>query len=177
MGVQTNCAKCGQSMLVQESDAGKQAKCPACSTIFTIQGATTPQPVHADQQGMMACPECAEKNDHTHAHCCFCGAALHGRRPPPPADKSYVDGVGVIIPYKNARALWSYYLAVFSLIPCLGIILGTIALIMGLQGLKFANEHPEAKGRAHAWTGIILGGICALAYVILTVVAIVAAQV
>ena len=69
------------------------------------------------------------------------------------------DGTGGLIPYKNAKALASYYCGVFGLISCflmLGIF-GIVPIILGFLGLKHAKQHPEAKGQAHAITGIILG--------------------
>ena len=53
-------------------------------------------------------------------------------------------GVNVLIPYKNPKALIAYYLAIFSLIPCLGLLLGIAAFILGLLGLKAAKAHPQA---------------------------------
>lgn len=64
-----------------------------------------------------------------------------------------------LIPYKNPMALISYYLGIFSLFPCLGAFMGIAALILGVKGLKVANAHPEAKGKAHAIVGIICGSI------------------
>jgi hypothetical protein len=68
------------------------------------------------------------------------------------------------------QALLAYYLGVFSLIPCIGIPLGIAALVLGIKGLKYAKLHPEAKGKAHAWAGIILGTLCAVAYTLLTLI-------
>jgi hypothetical protein len=82
--------------------------------------------------------------------------------PPPlpaPAPKSG-DGITALIPYKNTPALVGYYLAVFSLIPCVGAPLGLVAFGLGIAGLRKARQHPEAKGKVHAWVGIILGGLC-----------------
>jgi hypothetical protein len=67
-----------------------------------------------------------------------------------------------LIPTKNPSALVAYYLGVFSLIPCLGLLLAIPALILGIKGLTFAKEHPETKGKAHAWVGIIMGGLFTL---------------
>jgi hypothetical protein len=64
---------------------------------------------------------------------------------------------GGIIPLKNGQALAAYYCGVFSLIPFLGCILGPIAIILGILGFLFANKNPEAGGKGHAITGIILG--------------------
>ena len=68
--------------------------------------------------------------------------------------------VSVIIPYKNPKALIAYYLGIFSLIPCLGLALGIAAVVLGVLGLKAAQAQPNARGKVHAWVGIILGGLC-----------------
>jgi hypothetical protein len=73
-----------------------------------------------------------------------------------------------MIPTKNGPALAAYYLGIFSVIPFLGIPMGIIALILGIKGLRRAREHPEAKGKVHAWVGIIAGGLFALLYLALT---------
>jgi hypothetical protein len=70
------------------------------------------------------------------------------------------DPLSTLIPYKNVPALVAYYLGVFALIPCFGLPLGLAALILGIVGLQRAGEHPEAKGKVHAWVGIALGGLC-----------------
>jgi hypothetical protein len=79
---------------------------------------------------------------------------------PPPTPPS--DGVSTVIPYRNGAALAAYYLGVFSLIPCLGAPLGVAAVIFGIIGLRKAGENPEAKGKVHAWVGIIAGGLFGL---------------
>jgi hypothetical protein len=72
------------------------------------------------------------------------------------------DATGGLIPYKNGKALAAYYTGVFSLIPCLGAILGPIAVVLGIMGLNYAKRHPRASGQAHAIVGIVLGGLTAL---------------
>ena len=72
------------------------------------------------------------------------------------------DATGGLIPYKNGKALAAYYTGVFSLIPCLGAILGPIAIVLGIMGLNYAKQHPKASGQAHAIVGIVLGGLTAL---------------
>jgi hypothetical protein len=64
---------------------------------------------------------------------------------------------GGLIPFNNSMALISYYCGVFALILPLAIVLGPVAIILGFMGLGKAKEHPEAKGKAHAITGIVLG--------------------
>ena len=74
------------------------------------------------------------------------------------------DATGGLIPYKNAKALASYYCGVFALIPCVGLILGPIAVVLGFLGLAHANKLPESKGKAQAIVGIVLGGLVTLAH-------------
>lgn len=72
------------------------------------------------------------------------------------------DSTGGVIPYKNGPALLSYYLAVFSLIPCFGVLTGIPAFFLGLKGLKKVKAEPWVRGTAHAWIGVIGGGGLAL---------------
>jgi hypothetical protein len=72
------------------------------------------------------------------------------------------DATGGLIPYKNTPALIAYYLGIFSLIPCFGLLLAIPALILGIIGLQKRAQNPAVKGAAHAWVGIVLGGICTL---------------
>jgi hypothetical protein len=70
--------------------------------------------------------------------------------------------VSSVIPYKNGKALAAYYCGVFSLIPCAGLLLGPIALILGILGFFYVRAHPQAKGTGHALAGIILGSLTTL---------------
>jgi len=67
----------------------------------------------------------------------------------------------------------AYYLAVFSLIPGLGLFLGIAAFFYGLSGLRYYNEHPEVHGRTHSLVGIILGGLTGWGSVIAIIVLII----
>ncbi len=75
------------------------------------------------------------------------------------------DGTGGLIPYKNPTALIGYYVSVFGLIPCAGLLLGPTAIFLGIMGLKFAKANPHTKGVAHAWVAIVLGSIELLAHI------------
>ncbi|MCB1237900.1 MAG: DUF4190 domain-containing protein [Verrucomicrobiae bacterium] len=90
------------------------------------------------------------------------------RRPPPlPRDRQprpTGDATGGIIPYKNPQALSAYYFSVFSLIPCLGFPLGIVAIVLGILGLKARKRNPQIRGAAHAWVGIVLGGLVIAAH-------------
>ncbi len=88
----------------------------------------------------------------------------------PPAFQPQMQGqphissetLGGLIPVNNPKALLSYYIGIFSFIPLIGIVLGFAAVILGMQGLKFATQYPMVKGKTHAWVGIICGGLFGL---------------
>jgi hypothetical protein len=67
------------------------------------------------------------------------------------------DATGGLIPYKNSAALVAYYTGIFSLIPVIGIALAIVAIINGVLGLRRRKVHPQIKGSAHCWIGIVLG--------------------
>lgn len=71
------------------------------------------------------------------------------------------DAAEFFIPYNNGLALAAYYIGLGSLL-C-GAFLGIPAIVLGILGLRRASRFPAARGKAHAWTGIILGGITTLA--------------
>src|SRR5438876_1034143 len=91
------------------------------------------------------------------------------RRRRRPRDEEDDDGISVLIPYKNGRALAAYYCGVFALIPCVGLILGPIAFSFGILGLRAARENPRAHGTGHAIAGIVLGGLVFVGHVVVLV--------
>jgi hypothetical protein len=66
------------------------------------------------------------------------------------------------IPFKNPKALISYYCAIFSLIPGLGLVLGPAAQITGIMGLIQDSLDPSRRGGRHAIFGMALGMITTL---------------
>ena len=117
------------------------------------------------------CARCGAPNDAGLAQCPHCGQSLlpaawppqPGGYPPPGYAPQVTSGaLDAIIPTKNPSALTAYYLGVFSIIPCLAIPMGIAAVVLGVRGLKLFKAHPEVRGKAHAWVGIIAGGFFAL---------------
>lgn len=86
----------------------------------------------------------------------------HENQYQPPHQVEQGDSTGGIIPYKNGPALIAYYLGIFSIIPGIGLVLAIPAVVMGIMGLKKRRANPVIKGAAHAWVGIIMGGIFTL---------------
>lgn len=166
MDIEFDCDHCSQHLSVDASAAGQQAQCPSCGKSVMVPSAS-PHRLHPKPRAdIIFCPKCGQQNLENNFKCTRCGSVLHGPTQPPyvVSDDSTMGG---LIPYKNAQALWAYYLGIFSLIPCVGIPLGIAALILGIRGLKYGDLHPEARGKGHAWTGIILGGLCAVGYTLL----------
>ncbi len=122
------------------------------------------------------CPRCGAPNEAGLAQCARCGQSLVPAWPPPPGGyappqgypppQQTIGGLGAMIPDKNPSALTSYYLGIFSIIPCLAIPMGVAAVVLGLKGLRLVKERPEVRGRTHAWVGIIAGGLFALLNII-----------
>ncbi len=75
-----------------------------------------------------------------------------------------------IVPYRNPAALSSYYMAVFSCIPLLGLPLGAVAIFSGVSGLMAARDNPASKGVVHAWIGVILGSVTTLTWLALLLI-------
>ena len=76
-----------------------------------------------------------------------------------------------IVPTKNKSSLVAYYCGIFSLIPCVSLILGPIAVIAGFMGLKNKKENPEVSGTVHSWIGIVVGSFTFLAHLIFVAMA------
>lgn len=71
-----------------------------------------------------------------------------------------------LIPSGNPNALLAYYTGVASLIPCLGLLTGPVAIVLGFKGLRVYDENPAVFGKGHAIAGIVLGSVCFLANIV-----------
>ena len=103
-----------------------------------------------------------------------------GGGPPPyqaqvgAGSKQEGDATGGIIPYKNPKALISYYLGILSGLPFIGIPLGITAFVMGIMGLRDRARNPVIKGSVHAAIGRGCGGCFLLFWAFVAVVAVIA---
>ena len=69
------------------------------------------------------------------------------------------DAIATLIPYKNKCALIGYYLGIFSILPVLGLPMAIAALILGVKGLRYRAQNPQAHGKVHSIVAIIGGSI------------------
>jgi hypothetical protein len=158
MTLSVTCPECQSKLKIPEDLAAKKIQCPKCSALFPVSenamSAVTAETPPAQPEGVTPdvnpdveiLEEVVEPIRHKRDI----------RRDPTE------EAVSTIIPYKNARALIAYYLGVFSLIPCAGLLLGPAAFILGILGLRYVKVHPTAKGTGHAIAGIVLGGLTTL---------------
>jgi hypothetical protein len=86
-----------------------------------------------------------------------------------------------MIPTGNVPALVAYYLGFLAVVPAagtwlklptstlavVGIVLGIVAILVGIQGVTRSRRVPAARGGAHAWTGIVLGLAVTVAWIVL----------
>jgi len=168
MPMDVKCPQCGSDLEAPDSAAGRNVKCPDCGTRIPVPAAAAIQPGPAppaagravraedDEDREERRPRRRREEDEDEED----DDRPRRRRG---RDDYEDDGISTLIPYKNGKALAAYYVGVFSLIPCFALILGPIAFIFGILGLRYAKEHPTARGAGHAWAGIILGGITTLA--------------
>jgi hypothetical protein len=158
MTVTLTCPECQSKLRIPDQLAAKQIQCPKCSARFPVpenaRSAVTAEVPPSPPQGVTpnvgseveVLEEVVEPIRHKREI----------RRDPTE------EAVSTIIPCKNARALIAYYLGVFSLIPCAGLLLGPAAFILGILGLRYVKAHPSAKGTGHAIAGIVLGSLTTL---------------
>ena len=118
----------------------------------------------------MACANCRAELGASDAFCPTCGAMQQFV----PAQPAQTGATHQLIPYKNPMALTSYYLGVFSVIPMVGILLGAIAVTLGVMGLRYWRANPQTGGQIHSWIGILAGGFFGLLWLTLLVLFLVA---
>jgi hypothetical protein len=158
------CPQCRSELEAPSSAAGKAVKCPDCGTRIEVPAGTGIRPRSARDEPEEVQEERRprrrrvrdDEDDYDDEY-------EEEDRPRRRRRDGYEDeGIATLIPYKNGKALAAYYAGVFSLIPCFALILGPIALVFGILGLRYAKEHPRARGAGHAWAGIILGALTTL---------------
>jgi len=114
----------------------------------------------------MNCSRCQQQLPLGAAFCPACGASCGAPPTSPTASPSRTDSdaTGGLIPYKNPKALWGYYCAIFSLLPIAGLPLGIIAIVLGFLGLRDYRREPHRRGAAHAWIALILGSVTTIGW-------------
>jgi hypothetical protein len=166
MHIPIDCPNCGKKLKVLQALLGKHIRCPSCTTKFSVaapipeqdaaRSAVTSQPTERPRPATLNRRR-RQRDDE------------YAEKPYRTREKNNL--VSSVIPYKNGQALGAYYCGVFSLIPGAGLLLGPIALILGILGFGHVRAHPQAKGTGHAVAGIVMGSLAMLGNLLLVVVA------
>lgn len=176
MPISLTCPQCSSKLNVADNLVGKKIKCPKCFAVFPTSSAgqptaiTTKAPSSAASRGIKSKTESVGKQEEIEEleeveEIEEVDGDLEER---PRVRRRKIrrdpaeEAISTLIPYKNGRALAAYYVGVFSLIPCLGLLLGPAALVLGILGLRYVRANPTAKGTGHAIAGIVLGGLTTL---------------
>jgi hypothetical protein len=69
------------------------------------------------------------------------------------------DVFGDFTPWRNPPAVYSYVTSLFGLVPIAGLVLGPIAIALGVIGRVRLRRQPDIRGGNFAGAGIILGSI------------------
>lgn len=102
----------------------------------------------------MYCPICGQAQDANATHCIACEALL-------PGASNENKHLSMLVPVNpDPASLFAGYIALFGILI---ILLGPIALALGLWGRARIRANPKLTGIQRAWTGIILGGLESLA--------------
>ncbi len=161
MAILLNCPGCGSKLRVADDAGEKKIKCPKCSAITTaaaVKQTFAPPQAPTPTEAIASSPAPREEPDDDADWEESPQIARDVRMNPAG------DAVSTLIPYKNGRALLAYYLGVFSFIPCVGMILGPAAFILGILGMRYVKANPTAKGTGHAIAGIVMGALTSLLY-------------
>ncbi len=113
----------------------------------------------------LLCPACNTVNSRTFTTCVSCGTGLF-----PSAvsggsgiDMGQRDTASLMRSHPNLNAFYGYYAGLGSIIPVIGLLLGPVAIVLGILGLSHYAKYPKSKGRKHSLTGIMIGSLAFVA--------------
>jgi hypothetical protein len=114
----------------------------------------------------MRCPGCNTENATPtagQAACSNCGGPLPApRRKPRRRDDGIDSPFGRREEGSNGVALLAYRLAVYGLVPGAGLVLGPLAVALGLKAKRQGRGDPEFTAAVPARAAVIVGGTVAL---------------
>jgi len=94
--------------------------------------------------------------------------AYFQKLPPPPPAPVLQSTVIPIVPVTSVKATASMICSIIGTCTGTGLILGPVAIGLGVAGIREINRNPDRyKGACQAYTGITLGAITTIACIIL----------
>jgi hypothetical protein len=105
----------------------------------------------------MRCPACGVENSAGVPRCTACGAELPRRNRRSLASES-MPSQSTWLDTRNPTALAAYRCSLFGLIPFLGLILGPLALVLGILAWRRAKADPALQSGV-ALAAVVLGAL------------------
>ncbi|MDX8383055.1 MAG: DUF4190 domain-containing protein [Ghiorsea sp.] len=106
----------------------------------------------------MFCKECGKEINDKAVICVHCGETTAGKKDTSQSDSA----MRILLPVgRSSYAVAAGYLAFFSWVP----IIGQLAIICGVLGIREIKSDKEKHGMGRAWFGIILGAIFTIIYI------------
>jgi hypothetical protein len=107
----------------------------------------------------MLCPGCETQNPDDAVSCSACGKRLPTRkRRRPPSEETNVSA-GPEAERCNRAGLRAYRLCIVGLLPGAGLILGPIAMLLGIVATVRGNSVPGFTAKWLAAVSVLLGGL------------------
>jgi len=104
---------------------------------------------------MRICPRCKVENEDDATRCLGCQGRLRKREraSQEQSDSPFSEKANPI----NRPAVRAYYLAIWGLIPLLGLILGPLAAVLAQHGKRIGKGHPGFSAYGPARAAVLLG--------------------
>ncbi|HZY84832.1 MAG TPA: hypothetical protein VFE78_08370 [Gemmataceae bacterium] len=109
----------------------------------------------------MQCPSCSAENGDEVTRCAKCGGTLSRRRRRNAVEDTDTPFSRYIDP-ANRPAVRAYRLAVLSMVPGLGLVLGPAALVLGAAARRRGKADPDFTARGPAAAAVLFGALTAV---------------
>lgn len=104
----------------------------------------------------MRCGTCGKDNPIRITRCQTCGDTISQRSRRAPASASGRDDGWSFSP-TNSSGAEAYRYSLYGLIPLVGLVLGPMALLHGIRGLRLGRADSAARDTSQAMAGVLLG--------------------
>jgi len=109
----------------------------------------------------MQCPACNAENGEEATRCAKCGGTLSRRRRRNSVEDTDTPFSRYIEP-ANRPAVRAYRLAVLSMVPGLGLLLGPVAVVLGAAAGRRGKANPDFTARGPAAAAVMFGAMTAV---------------